>query len=120
MWHVVKRDGYATAVGTLITHNYSWSCLTTQTEPDEHEFRDSLKFVAGYGYAHTDVEPESYIMSNGDKWGTEYGYILSPEGMEILKIDWSEFTHSMGFYRWDMEGEPMFVVRGRDMAKAGA
>lgn len=122
IWHIVKRDGLPTAVQTLITDNYSWSCLTASDEPAEGETYDSENFRRGYGYVHGDARPEDVITDNGDKWGTEYGYVLSREGMEVLRVDFDDFTYSMGFYRWDMDGEPDFVRRARKMfgQKVGA
>ena len=114
VWHIVKRDGISEAVKTLLMDNYSWSCLTTATEPDPDNTR-SFKFVAGYGYAHCDGRPDDIIVSDGDKWGTEFAYILCREGVSVNRVDEVDRLHEIGFYRWDMEGEPDFVVRAREM-----
>ena len=113
VWHIVKRDGIGTAVQTLLMDNYSWSNLSMATEEDPDDPR-GLKFVSGYGYAHTDVEADGIITDNGDKWGTEYAYILSREGLSVNRVDENDFVHEIGFYRWDMEGEPDFVRRARE------
>ena len=120
VWHIVKRDGIGTAVQTLLMDNYSWSCLTTETEPKDNN--PVGKFVAGYGYAHTDGQPDDIIVSDGDKWGTEFAYILSREGVSVNRVDEVDRIHEIGFYRWDMEGEPDFVIRAREMfgQKVGA
>lgn len=113
VWHLVKRDGLETAVKTLVQDNYSWSCITLQDEHDPEEVRDEKDFIKGYGYVHSGGRNVDMIVSNGDKWGTEWAYILSPEGMEVLKVDYDSTTTPMGFYRWDAEGEPPFVEEAR-------
>lgn len=113
LWHIVKRDGVAEAVKTLITNNYSWSCLTADMEPDRDRSA-GYKFVAGYGYAHRDGKPDDIITDKGDKWGTEYAYIISREGLTVMSVDYEGTTQELGFYRWDMNGEPDFVIRARE------
>lgn len=114
VWHLVKRDGLGTVVQTLLMDNYSWSSLSLADEPDT-EHRPVGRFVAGYGYAHEDGRPDDIIVSDGDKWGTEYAYIISRDGLSVNRVDECDYLHEIGFYRWDMAGEPDFVVRAREM-----
>ena len=118
VWHIMQRDGLGEAVKTLINENKSWSSITASHEKDESEFREALKWVSGYGFAHNDSTEDWYITDDGDKGGTEYAYVLSREGMEVLKIDWDGACTSRGFYSWD--STPDFVVEAEALFGASA
>jgi hypothetical protein len=118
VWHIVQRDGIGQAVKTLITDNKSWSSITASDEPQESKFHEGINWVKGYGYVHNDQEEDWYITDDGDKGGTEYAYVLSREGMEVLAIDWDGACTSHGFYKWD--STPDFVVEAEALFGASA
>jgi len=120
VWHIVQRDGVGQAVKTLITDNKSWSSITASHEKDDSEFRESLTWVSGYGFAHSDQEEDWYITdADNEKGGAEYAYVLSMEGMEIFVVDYDGGISSRGFYQWGGT-TPDFVVEAEALFGASA
>lgn len=107
VWHIAKRDGLSKTVATLLMENYSWSTLTAQENPNEDEFGyDAECFVKGYGYKHGDATPDQIITDDGDKWGTEWAYIISREGLAVYKVNWESETTHLITLPWDNEDTP--------------
>lgn len=101
VWHIARRDGLAKATSTLLTENFSWSTLTAQKEPNTEEFGyDPECFVKGYGYKHADANFDDIITDDGDKWGTEWAYIISREGLRIYKVNWENETNELITVGW--------------------
>lgn len=115
LWHIVKRDGLHNATQHLVRDNYGWSCLTTDTArgDDENEWRRSQRFVGGYGYPYDDSEDSEWILSDGDKWGCEWVYLLTSDGLIVMEIDENDDTVMRGLFAWQHD-EPYFVRDARE------
>lgn len=114
LWHIVKRYGLEQATRTLVHDNYGWSCLTTDTtrDPEQAEWRGEQRFVEGYGYPYDDEDETAWILSEGDKWGTEWAYLLTLDGLIVMEVD-GDTTLARGLFAWNGE-EPYFVRKARE------
>lgn len=124
---LVERDGIERVRRTLTEDNYSWSGLnleqhdqrTLETATPDRDadygtiegqayrwqtFENDGRFasIEGYGIAHRDGDPEAWILPDGDKWGTEWLYVLGDAGVLIGKVGWSDNSVTyLGIYRYD-------------------
>jgi hypothetical protein len=84
---IVLRDGFDTAVSTLVFENYGWSGLYPLPNKD-----DDKGYIKGYGYPMKDGKSGDWITWESDHWGTEYAYIIEPtnKSVTILEYDLTE------------------------------
>lgn len=86
---ILKRDGYAAAVGTLTRH-HGWSTITGDPDavlPDYLE-PDRFQAVPGYGVAYTPAEFDDEWITPDTLDGSwlEVVYLLTPDGVAVLEV----------------------------------
>lgn len=98
LWAIVQRDGVEEARKRLLHDRYGWSTIEPDTTADRDMGigRQDGRFVveAGYGIAYTTVQDQSsedeWITHDGDKWGTEWAYVLSDMGLMVGRVGWKD------------------------------
>lgn len=81
---IVRRDGFAEAVKTLVHAHHGWSSVNG--EQTQIADRDAKRFtpVPGYGMAYTDDEqPDEWITSSGH--ALEYAYVITPTTIQVWR-----------------------------------
>ncbi len=117
VWAMVMRSGLTETIKVLTEDHHSWSSLTTATEQNETSARLDYPFIAGWGEPHVDGNPDAWVIADGDKWGCEWAYLLTPQGMEVMSIAiGSDECVPAGFFPWGAQTVPYFV---RDAIEAG-
>jgi len=75
--------------------HYGWSTLNLAQPDGWTQYQDAYqdgRFVAveGWGVAYTEKDnqsgPNDWIMPDGDKWGTEWAYVLTSGGLMVGKV----------------------------------
>lgn len=95
---IVQRDGLDLAVKTLTENHFGWSSVNDDAQ-DAHDEPIRFEFVPGYGTAYSAKEQEdTWVTSDGDNWGTEYAYVLTPDGIVVLGARTSDGFHSTGMF----------------------
>lgn len=85
---IIDREGVARALRVITEENYGWSSLDGSENPTlERGYHDGrFKAIPGYGIAYTEVDgqsdPSQWIENVGE-WGTEYIYIIMPDGTVV-------------------------------------
>ncbi len=110
---LVERDGLAKVVETLIDRHGSWSSINPYQEPNDSEIGS---VVAGYGVAHTDIDPNSetswFTERDHDLAWTEYVYIMSKDGLQVCQVVQDgdrEQAEPTNFYTWEQLREEVTV-----------
>ena len=80
---IVLRDGFDTAVSTLVFENYGWSGLYPIPHKDDAE-----GYIKGYGYPLKNSKSGDWITWETDHWGTEYAYIIEPSNKSVTILDY--------------------------------
>jgi len=111
IWNIVQRDGFETAVKTLVDDNFYWSSLNPLTKDGElpDGYNDGrFTTVVGYGVAGTTEQGslDEWLTSENYKesW-CEYVYIIAKAGLMIIRIYDDAI---LGFFRWEDE-QPNWV-----------
>lgn len=128
----VHWDGYPTGVGQALleirrnlypndldgmvralteTHR-GWSSINAEERVELPDYYESDRFEAvhGIGIGYTDSEAsEDWIEAEGDNWGTEWCYILTPNGIHVLEATRGN-GHAVGMFGFNEGAE--WTVRG--------
>lgn len=89
---LVNRDGVETVLRVMTQENYGWS--NTDLSHDGvtlgHGYDDGrFRAVKGYGVAYTTEQnqsnPDEWIRSSGDCWGTEWAYVLGRDSIAVFQ-----------------------------------
>jgi hypothetical protein len=105
LFAIVARDGLEQAQATLVAHNTYWSIIRSDHDGIKEEFDDDrFEGIEGYGISGPGqgVARDEFILQDGDKWGTEWLYVLSPGGLLVGKVDGDAVT-LVGLYPWGDE-----------------
>lgn len=106
IWDIVQRDGYETAVNTLVNENFYWSALDAN-HGDTALSESRWINVKGYGVAGNDEQ------ASPDEWYTpadmldcwiDYIYIVTVGGLWVISVQ-ERGNVVLGIFRWD-ENEP--------------
>jgi len=100
LWAIVQRDGLDAAAKTLTEDHAHWSTIDPgKMEPGEND-TDGCLVEPGYGVYHDD--DEGWILPEGDKWGTEWLYVLAPGGLMVGKVGWDDDDVTpVGIFPWN-------------------
>ena len=99
---LVRRDGYAKVLDTLLMRNFSWSIV------DEHAKEDASlpNRVAGYGDTHCDADDiDSWITLwpkdlENDLWGAEFVYVIDDVGVTTFNA--LDLRNRIGYHTWEV------------------
>ena len=104
LWEIVQRDGYETAVKTLVEDNFYWSALDAN-HGDTALSESRWVNVKGYGVAGNEEQgspDEWHTPKDLDDTWCEWVYVIAKSGLLVIYIPNKEL---IGFYPWN-EAEP--------------
>lgn len=125
IWALVQEHGLDEVARMLVIDHYGWSSLSERSSrtPLGDGYDDGrFALVDGYGVAYTTEEgqsdPDEWITHDGDKWGTEWLYVLAKGGLMVAKVSFSDEVEFLGTFRWDGPEPDWSAIESRGYEEA--